>query len=108
MIIGISVLSYFFFDGRSVPITEFRTIGSGSQYASYFLKRYWRPNQTTMLQFAQLCDFIIRHISHARITLDSGVGLRDEQSHPQIIFIPNDPNFCRMYNNEQLKLDCSA
>jgi len=103
----ISVLYHFYSDGRSIPITESKTIGSGSQYASYFLKRYWRSNQTTMLQFAQLCDFIIRYVSHTRVTLDSGVGLRDEQSYPQILFIPNTPNFCGSYNNEQPKLDCS-
>jgi 20S proteasome alpha/beta subunit len=102
-----SLLYHFYSDGRSIPITEAKTIGSGSQYASYFLKRYWRSNKTTMLQFAQLCDFIIRYVGHSRIKLDSGVGLRNEHPYPQIIFIPNDTNFCRIYNNGQSKLNCS-
>jgi 20S proteasome alpha/beta subunit len=100
-----SVLYQFYSDGRCVPILGSKTIGSGSQYASYFLKRYWHFNQTTMLQFAQLCDFIIRYISHKRITLDFGVGLRDERSHPQIIFIPNNTDLIGTSEGGRPKLD---
>jgi 20S proteasome alpha/beta subunit len=103
----ISALYFFHSDGRSIPITETKTIGSGSQYASYFLKRYWRSDQTTMLQFAQLCDFIIRYVGHATVTLDSGVGLKDADDHPQVIFIPNDSEFCRICGDERRTLDCT-
>jgi hypothetical protein len=104
-----SSLYYFEADGRCIPQTEFKEIGSGSPYAYYFLKRYWRENQTTMEQFAQLSDFIIRYVSDPEYRLDDAVGLsnRDDQyQYPQIVYIPDNPNFCQIYNNQQSKIDC--
>lgn len=97
-------------DGRCSPITEPKAIGSGSSYASYFLGRYWHPNDTTMEQFVQLSDFIIRYVSDRELPLDNAVGLSDQNDqcqYPQIIYIPDNPNFWRVYNNDQPKIDCS-
>jgi hypothetical protein len=76
----------------------------------YFLKRYWHENQTTMEQFAQLSDFIIRYVGNPELPLDDAVGLdgQDNQyQYPQIVFIPDDPEFCRIYNGGLPKVDCS-
>jgi 20S proteasome alpha/beta subunit len=105
-----SSLYYFESDGRCLPKSEPKAIGSGSPYAYYFLKRYWHENQTTMTQFAQLSDFIIRYISHPELTLDDAVGLDNQDNqyqYPQIVYIPDNPDFCRTYNNGQPKVDCS-
>jgi 20S proteasome alpha/beta subunit len=104
-----SSLHYFESDGRCLPKSEPKAIGSGSPYAYYFLKRYWHENQTTMTQFAQLSDFIIRYVSHPELTLDDAVGLDNQDNqyqYPQIVYIPDNPDFCRTYNNGQPKVDC--
>jgi 20S proteasome alpha/beta subunit len=105
-----SSLYYFESDGRCLPKSEPKAIGSGSPYAYYFLKRYWHENQTTMEQFAQLSDFIIRYIGNSELPLDDAVGLdgQDNQyQYPQIVFIPDDPEFCKIYNGGLPKVDCS-
>lgn len=104
-----SSLYYFESDGRCLPKSEPKAIGSGSPYAYYFLKRYWHENQTTMEQFAQLSDFIIRYISNPKLSLDDAVGLDNQDNqyqYPQIIYIPDDPEFSRIYNDGQPKIDC--
>lgn len=106
-----SSLYYFDFDGRCFPLTQPKAIGSGSQYALYFLKRYWQQNQTTMEQFAQLSDFIIRYVSHQSYRLDEAVGLDDldnEFQYPKIVYIPDNPDFCKIYNSGEPKTDCLA
>src|SRR3954451_4177583 len=106
----ISSLYYFEADGRCFPLTQAKAIGSGSPYASYFLKRYWRPNETTMEQFAQLSDFIIRYTSDPNLLLDNAVGLNDQDDkyrYPQLFYIPDKPDFCKIYNNDQPKTDCN-
>ncbi|HYA84408.1 MAG TPA: hypothetical protein VEH06_13315 [Candidatus Bathyarchaeia archaeon] len=57
-------------DGRCFPQNETLpvAIGSGSSHILYFLKRYWNPNKTTMNEFAQLGDFLIRYVSDDKIT----------------------------------------
>jgi 20S proteasome alpha/beta subunit len=102
-----SRLYFFYADGRYISIPDHKGIGSGSPYASYFLKRYVKSGETTMEQFAQLGDFIIRYISHSKFTLDDAVGLSDEQPYPKVMYIPDDPDFCKPYNQGNPKLDCS-
>jgi hypothetical protein len=102
-----SSLYYFEADGRFTTPFGPKAIGSGSSHASYFLKRYWNQDITTMNEFAQLGDFLIRYISHPQITLDNAVGLNPERPYPQILFIPDDPNFCCQYNNGEQKHDCT-
>jgi hypothetical protein len=73
-------------------------------------KAIWHENQTTMEQFAQLSDFIIRYDGNPELPLDDAVGLdgQDNQyQYPQIAFIPDDPEFCRIYG-ELPKVDCST
>ena len=44
------------------------------------------------------------------LPLDDAIGLdaQDNQyQYPQIVFIPDDPKFCRIYNGGQPKVDCS-
>lgn len=60
-----------------------------------------------MKEFAQLGDFLIRYVSDANITLDNGVGLSPDKPYPQIVFVPDDPVFCRPNNNGKSKLDCT-
>lgn len=107
---GQSTLYYFETDGRYTPRVEPVAIGSGGPYATYFLNRYWNLNQTTMEEFAQLSDFVIRHVSSPSLILDNSVGLSvqdDLYRYPQIVYVPDDPNFCVKYNNGQPKQDCS-
>jgi 20S proteasome alpha/beta subunit len=102
-----SSLYYFEADGRIFPLSEPKAIGSGSSHISYYLKRYWEHDKTTMKDFAQLGDFLIRYVSHDKITLDNAVGLSHDKPYPQIVFIPDDPDFCRPNNNGNPKLDCA-
>ncbi len=105
-----SSLYHFEADGRCFPLTQPRVIGSGSSYAIYFLKRYWQPNQTTMEQFAQLSDFIIRYISSSAYLLDNAVGLDDNDTqyrYPQIAYIPDNPSEnCSLDEARNQRLDC--
>jgi hypothetical protein len=62
-----------------------------------------------MEEFAQLSDFIIRYISNPELRLNDVVGLSnqdDQYQHPQIVYIPDDLEFCTVYNNGQPKVDC--
>ena len=108
---GMSSLFLFEPDGRCSPIIEPKAIGSGSPYASYFLKRYWQPNETTMHQFAQLGDFVIRYVSHDERVLDNAVGLsnqNDDFQHPQIVYIPDNPDqHCPLDEANNRRIDCS-
>lgn len=101
-----SVLRYFYRDGRHEPVKQYKAVGSGSPHATYFLKRYYREGMT-MKEFAQLSDFIIRYISHEEYPLDMSVGLDPKCSYPQIIYIPDDPNYCKPFNDGNPKVDCS-
>jgi 20S proteasome alpha/beta subunit len=96
-------------DGRCFPQNETLpiAIGSGSPHVLYFLKRYWNPKKTTMKDFAQLADFLIRYVNNTRIALVESVGLNPDKPYPQIVFIPDKPAFCRPNNNGRPKLDCT-
>jgi hypothetical protein len=62
-----------------------------------------------MEQFAQLSDFIIRYVGDSDFRLDDAVGLSDQDDryqYPQIVYIPDNQEFCRVYNNGQPKVDC--
>jgi 20S proteasome alpha/beta subunit len=101
-----SKLRYFFRDGGHEPVKQYRAIGIGFPHATYYLKRYYHE-EMNMNDFAQLADFIIRYTSHDRYTVEVDVGLDPTFPYPQIIYIPDDPNFCKPYNNGNPKLDCS-
>jgi hypothetical protein len=65
-----------------------------------------------MKEFAQLADFIIRYVeaksSLGKYKLDNAVGLNPEYPYPQVIYIPDNPDYCKAYNKEgEAKLDCS-
>lgn len=96
-------------DGRCFPQNETLpiAIGSGSPHVLYFLKRYWNPKKTTMKDFAQLADFLIRYVNNTRIRLVESVGLNPDKPYPQIVFIPDKSAFCRPNNNGRPKLDCT-
>lgn len=109
---GLSSLFVFESDGRCSQITEPIAIGTGTPYASYFLKRYARQNVTTMHEFAQLADFIIRYVSSDEIPLDSGVGLDNQHvtnQYPQIFYVPDRPNkHYPLDENGNQRVDCLA
>jgi 20S proteasome alpha/beta subunit len=106
-----SLLYYFESDGRIFPQSEPKAIGTGSTYAYYFLKRYWQDNKTTMKQFTQLGDFIIRYVSHDERVLDNAVGLsnqNDQYQFPQIVYIPDKPDeYCPVDEDGNQRIDCS-
>jgi 20S proteasome alpha/beta subunit len=109
---GLSSLFLFEPDGRCTPITEPIALGSGTPYASYFLKRYAIHNETTMHQFAQLTDFIIRYVSHEDRPLDNSVGLDNQHAihqYPQIFYIPDRPHeHCSLDEVGNCRVDCLA
>ncbi|HEY7078561.1 MAG TPA: hypothetical protein VH500_02600 [Nitrososphaeraceae archaeon] len=96
-------------DGRCTPLTKPTAIGTGTPYASYFLERYWEHNNTTMKQFAQLSDFIIRYVGSDERPLDNSVGLKIQHNiyqYPQIFYIPDKPeDHCPIKNGIQT-VDC--
>jgi 20S proteasome alpha/beta subunit len=104
---GKSMLYYFDTDGSCMPESEPVAIGHGSPYATYFLRLYWKSGQTTMNQFAQLGDFIIRYVSNDKIMLDDSVGLEKSNPYPQIIYIPDNVKTCGLDKNGKQRLDCS-
>lgn len=101
-----SILYYFYQDGGYIPVETYIAVGTGEFFASYYLKRYWQKN-ITMREFAQLGDFIIRLVGNEKYNLAIDVGLDPGYPFPQIIYIPNEPEFCRKYNNGKPKSDCS-
>ena len=56
-----------------------------------------------MKEFAQLADFIIRYVdveaklSLSKYKLDNAVGLNPERPYPQVIYIPNNPKYCKSH-----------
>lgn len=109
---GLSNLFLFEQDGRCTPITEPTAIGTGTPYASYFLKRYARHNEMTMHHFAQLADFIIRYVSHEERPLDNSVGLDNQHTihqFPKISYIPDRPHeHCPLDEFGNQRVDCLA
>jgi 20S proteasome alpha/beta subunit len=102
---GKSILYYFDADGSCMPVIEPVAIGHGSPYATYFLKLYWDSKQTTMKQFAQLGDFIIRFVGDDKIRLDDSVGLDKKDPYPQIIYIPDDVTICGLDQNGKQRFE---
>lgn len=101
-----STLNYFYDDGGFIPVDKCKAIGEGKIHALYYLQRYYYENMT-MRRFAQLGDFIIRYIDNEQYRLDNTVGLDPKYPYPQIIYIPDDPDYCKPYNNGQIKFDCT-
>jgi 20S proteasome alpha/beta subunit len=102
-----STLNYFYDDGGFIPVDKCKAIGEGKIHALYYLQRYYYKNMT-MRRFAQLGDFIIRYIDNEQYRLDNTVGLDPKYPYPQIIYIPDDPDYCKPYNNNgQIKFDCT-
>jgi 20S proteasome alpha/beta subunit len=101
-----SVLYYFDVEGGYIPENRYKAIGEGEPYASYYLKRYYEDNMT-MKKFASLGDFIIRYIDNEKYRLNDSVGLEAKFPYPQIKYIPDDPEYCKPYNNGRPKTDCS-
>lgn len=62
-------------------IRDYMSIGSGEPHGALFLKGLWKP-EMTMIDFAKLGYFLIRHIE--RLKLDDSVG-----GDPQIWFMPD-------------------
>lgn len=60
-----------------------------------------------MEEFAQLGDFIIRLVENNKYKLDNCVGLDPDYPYPQIVYIPDNREYCRKYNNGRTKSDCS-
>jgi 20S proteasome alpha/beta subunit len=83
-----SLLYHFYADGRFFSLSKPIAIGSGSSHVYYFLERYWDYDKTTMQDFAQLSDFLIRYVSHDKITLDNAVGLSPEQHIHKLVLYP--------------------
>jgi 20S proteasome alpha/beta subunit len=102
-----SRLFYFYPDGRVLPIKDFRVIGSGAPFVLYYLKRYWEEAKMEMKKFAQLADFAIKYVEREMWKLDNAVGLNPARPFPQIIYIPDNPDYCRPHNQGKPKSDCS-
>ena len=60
-----------------------------------------------MADFAQLSDLIVRFIDNERFKLNDGVGLNPENPYPQIRYIPDSHDYCKPYNDNKPKSDCS-
>lgn len=41
-----SILYFFYHDGGYIPVEQFRAIGSGEPFGSYYLKRYWQKTSS--------------------------------------------------------------
>jgi hypothetical protein len=61
----------------------------------------------TMQNFAQLADFIIRYIDNDKYPLDNTVGLDSKYPYPEIIYVSDNPEYCKPYNKGESKQDCS-
>lgn len=101
-----STLFYFYPDGRVLPVKDFRLIGSGNPFAMYYIKRYWQEVKTEMKKFAQLADFTIRYVESETFKLDNAVGLNPERPYPQIIYMPDNQEYCKPYNKGKPREDC--
>jgi hypothetical protein len=91
-----SILYYFDQEGGDLPENEYKAIGDGEAYASYYLKRYYEDN-ITMKKFASLGDFIIRYFDNEKYRLADSVGLEAKFPYPQIKYIPDNPEDCKPY-----------
>ena len=60
-----------------------------------------------MRKFAQLANFIIRCVESEMWKLDNAVGLNPERPYPQILYMPDNPDYCKPHNKGQSKLGCS-
>ena len=60
-----------------------------------------------MKEFSQLSDFVIRYVENEKYTLDNEVGLNPGWPYPQITYLPDNPDYCKLHNEGKPKLDCS-
>lgn len=80
------VLRYVYPVGFAEGVREYRVIGHGEPYGSFFLKHWWKPDMT-MLEVAELGFFIIKYIQEFKLDDTVGIG----ESYPQIWLIPKEP-----------------
>lgn len=83
---GASILKHMYADGGIEPVNQWKTIGSGSPFGKFYLKKYWHQSKT-MEDVAELGYFIIKYIEEFGLDLSVGVG--DNKSYPQIKFLPD-------------------
>ena len=76
-----ALLHYFYAEGLSYSINEYKVLGSGEQYGTIFLIRFWK-REKSMEEIAGLGHFIVKYIE--KFELNSQVG-----GEPQICFIPD-------------------
>lgn len=74
----------------------YKSIGSGSPYANFLLKRMW-DKELTIEQMAKIGKFIVRYVSQSK--LDNYVG-----EDIQIMFIPDFPNNFNELKEEEQKI----
>jgi hypothetical protein len=58
-------------------------------------------------EFCSTRGFHQRYIDNAKYPLDDTVGLDSKYPYPEIIYIPDNPEFCKPYNKGESKSDCS-
>jgi 20S proteasome alpha/beta subunit len=81
-----AALKYVYPFGFAEGVRNYKVIGHGEPYGSFFLKRWWRKNMS-MLEVAELGFFIIKYIQE--FELDNTVGIGN--AYPQVWLIPNEP-----------------
>ena len=81
-----SILKHMYADGGIEPVNQWKTIGSGSPFGKFYLKKYWHQSKT-MEDVAELGYFIIKYIEEFGLEFTVGVG--DNKPYPQIKFLPD-------------------
>jgi 20S proteasome alpha/beta subunit len=81
-----AVLKYVYPFGFAEGVRNYKVIGHGEPYGSFFLKRWWHKDMK-MLEVAEIGFFIIKYIQE--FELDNTVGIGND--FPQIWLIPNEP-----------------
>jgi 20S proteasome alpha/beta subunit len=79
-----AILRYIYPSGFAVGVRNYKVIGHGEPYGSFFLKHWWRADMT-MLEVAELGFFIIKYIQD--FELDNTVGIGN--GYPQVWLIPH-------------------
>jgi 20S proteasome alpha/beta subunit len=80
-----ATLRYIYPFGFAEGVRNYKAIGHGEPYGSFFLKRWWREDMT-MLEVAELGFFIIKYIEDFQLDNTVGVG----NGYPQVWLIPHE------------------
>jgi len=81
-----AILEYVHPIGFAEGVRNYKAIGHGEPYGSFFLKKWWKPTMT-MEETTELGFFIIKYIQEMFLDNTVGVG----EGYPQVWLIPNNP-----------------